>query len=74
MESDGPFYDVVILNEHRIVTSVVASKTHLNEGYFSAKRWKNTWLPRVVEPNRVAIVKHSCGLGEEISFSEEIPW
>lgn len=56
MESDPPLYDVFLVNkETREIMAMVARRTHLNDGYHSAMRYRNTWLARADDGTVVEI-------------------
>ncbi len=73
MKNEPPLYDVVVIDKDRAVTSVIASRTLLNDGYYSAIRWKNTWQSRTTRTGEAAVVIHGAfKLGDKVHTDQEI--
>lgn len=58
--NDDARYDVLILDPGtRKIESVAGSRLFLNEGYYSAIVWRNTWLARLSKKEKlVEIAAH----------------
>ncbi len=71
MEND--MYDVLLIDaKTRIVRDVVGERMHRHAGFYSAERWKNTWLARKIPGQEVVICLNGKFRRDDVVPNSEI--